>query len=100
MSRVSFTSYARQDLEDIFRYIAQDNTAAAARQIRQLQARWRSLLDQPRMGTKRDELEPTLRSVTEGNYVIYYRTVPEGIELVRVLHTSRDSRRAFNQMKE
>ena len=100
MSRVSFTKYARQDLDEIYRYIAQDNIDAAGKHNQRLQARWRALLDQPRMGAERDDIEPNLRSVTEGNYVIFYRILPDGIELVRVLQSARETRRAFRQMQE
>jgi toxin ParE1/3/4 len=95
VSRVSFTKYARQDLDEIYTYIAQDDIDAADKHSQKLQARWRGLLDQPQMGTKRDDLEPNLRSVTEGNYVIFYRIVTDGIEIVRVLHSSRDIEKIF-----
>jgi toxin ParE1/3/4 len=32
----------------------------------------------------------TLRSFPVGNYVIFYREVSEGIEIIRVLHGARD----------
>lgn len=100
MNRVSFTSYAMQDLGEIYRYIAQDTIEAADKHSQRLQARWRALLDQPRIGTKRDDVEPGLRSVSEGNYVIYYRILSTGIEIVRVLHGSRDANKAFAEAGE
>lgn len=100
MSLISFTKYALQDLDEIYRFIAEDNIDAADKHSQRLQARWGGLLDQPRMGTKRDDIEQNLRSATEGNYVIFYRILPDGIELVRILHSSRDIRRAFKQMQE
>jgi len=93
--RISFTEPAALDLEKIYEYIAGDNIAAAVKHRQQLEKRWFSLLDQPRMGTNRDEIEPNLRSVTEGNYVIFYRILPDGIEVARVLHTSQDVKGAF-----
>jgi toxin ParE1/3/4 len=95
VSRVSFTEPAAQDLENIYEYIAEDNIAAAVKHRQRLEKRWFVLLDQPRMGTKRDEIEPDLRSVTEGNYVIFYRILPDGIEIARVLHTSQDVNQTF-----
>ena len=95
MSRVSFTEPAAQDLENIYEYIAGNNIAAAVKHRQLLEKRWFVLLDQPRMGTKRDEIEPDLRSVTEGNYVIFYRILPNVIEIARVLHTSQDVNQAF-----
>jgi plasmid stabilization system protein ParE len=66
VSRISLTGDARQDLKGIYDFIADDNIAAAHKQIRQLQERWRVLLDQPRIGTKRDDIRPDMRSITEG----------------------------------
>jgi toxin ParE1/3/4 len=90
-----FTEPAVQDLEKIYEYIAADNMAAALKHRQQFEKRWFVLLEQPRMGTKRDEIESDLRSVTEGKYVIFYRILLNGIEIARVLHTSQDMNQAF-----
>lgn len=50
----------------------------------------------PQSGRRRDELEPHLRSFPEGSYVVFYREIGEGIEIIRVLHSSRDIERIFN----
>lgn len=95
MSQIRFTTPAKLDLGQIFHYLAQDNVEAAIKHRQRLEKRWSALIDQPRMGTKRDDIEPNLRSVTEGNYVIFYRIVADGIEIVRVLHSARDIERTF-----
>ena len=95
MSRISFTEPAAQDLEKIYEYIAEDNIDEAVKHRQRLEKRWLALLDQPRLGTKRDEIESNLRSVTEGNYVTFYRILPDGIEVARVLHTAQDVKQAF-----
>lgn len=64
MNRISFTEPAAQDLEKIYEYIAMDNIAAAVKLRQRLEKRWFMLLNQPRIGTKRDEIEPEIRSVT------------------------------------
>jgi plasmid stabilization system protein ParE len=38
-----------------------------------------------------------MRSLTEGNYTIYYHLLPDGVEVLRVLHTSQDAKRAFSE---
>ena len=38
---------------------------------------------------------PGLRSIPEGCYVIFYRSSPENILIIRVLHGSQDTSRAF-----
>lgn len=97
MSRISLTVDARQDLADIYDFIANDNITAADKQIRRLQERWRVLVDQPRIGTKRSDIYPDLRSLTEGNYVIFYRIIPSEIQIVRILHAAQDAKRAFQE---
>lgn len=42
------------------------------------------------MGRLRDELTEGLRSFPVGRYVIFYRIVQDGVEIVRVLHGARD----------
>ncbi len=95
MRRIRFAEAAAQDIEGIYDYIAADNIEAADRVISLLQARWRSLLSKPGIGSKRDELQMGMRSITEWNYVIYYQATSEEVEVVRVLHSSRDIARIF-----
>jgi len=44
----------------------------------------------PEMGRRREELAMHLRSFPVGRYIIFYRSMQEGIEIVRVLHGARD----------
>ncbi len=97
MRRIRFAEAGAQDIEEIYDYIAADNIEAADKVLSRLQARWRSLLSKPGIGSKRDELRNGMRSITEGNYVIFYQATPEEIEIVRVLHASRDITRIFGR---
>ena len=47
------------------------------------------------MGRLRDELAPFLRSFPVKNYLIFYRPIDEGIEIVRILHGSQDIETIF-----
>ena len=49
-----------------------------------------SLASNPGMGRVRNELMEGIRSFAVGRYVIFYRSIPKGIEIVRVLHGARD----------
>jgi toxin ParE1/3/4 len=42
------------------------------------------------MGRERTELAPALRSFPIGSYVIFYRPIPDGVEIARILNASRD----------
>ena len=93
MSRLKFTLLAQQDLLDIGDFIAKDNPAAAGSFVQQLQDRCLSLSENPRTGSKREELKPNLRSVSQGHYLIFYRPLTDGIEVIRIIHGARDIRK-------
>ena len=81
---------AREQLEDIWLYIARDNDAAADRLLDRIEAALFDLAQRPMMGRARPEIAPDLRSFVVGNYVLFYRPLPDGILLVAVFHGSRD----------
>jgi toxin ParE1/3/4 len=88
---------AREDLDEIWFFIAQDNLSAADRFVDFLMDRFPLLAASPRMGRKRDELAPGLRSFPVKSYVILYRLVGNGVEIVRVVHGARDLQRVVDE---
>jgi len=48
------------------------------------------LADNPGLGRARDELRPGLRSFSAGRFLIFYRPLDNGIQVVRVVHGARD----------
>ena len=81
---------ALDDLSEIWNYIADDSVAQADSFIDRIDAELRTLATQPLMGRARDELARNLRSLPIGRYVIFYEALPDGIVIVRVLHSARD----------
>lgn len=49
----------------------------------------------PLSGRLRNELLQDMRSFSSGSYVIFYDVIPDGIEVVRVLHGARDFHAIF-----
>jgi toxin ParE1/3/4 len=47
----------------------------------------------PGLGIARPEFDARLRCFPVGRYVVYYVAVDDGIEIVQVIHGSRDLRR-------
>ena len=90
MSEYRLTEEARQDLDEIWLYIAEDNPSAADGFLDTLYERFVLLAQQPFLGRARLELAPHLRSFPVGNYVIFYRPIDDGVEIARVLRGSRD----------
>jgi len=95
MSRCVFTDQAIQDLDDIHDFVAEDDPAAAARLMDELEQKCGALAQTPAMGRARDELAPSLRSFPVGKYVIFYRLNEAGIEIDRVLHGAWDLKSIF-----
>jgi toxin ParE1/3/4 len=48
------------------------------------------LAQHPHLERRREELAAGLRSFPMGRYLVFYRPIEDGIEIVRVLHASRD----------
>ncbi|MSP43293.1 MAG: type II toxin-antitoxin system RelE/ParE family toxin [Alphaproteobacteria bacterium] len=90
MPRVQKTVRAENDLEELWLYIASDNLQAADWVLDDIEAQCCLIATQPGMGRLRPELAPNLRSFPVGRYIILYQTLPDGIEIVRVLHSARD----------
>ena len=95
MPRLLKRPEAENDLEEIWWFIAQDSPHNADRFLDRIQERCLALAGFPKMGVSREELKPDLRSQPVGNYLIFYFPLEDGIDIVRVLHGSRDIERLF-----
>jgi len=87
---------ARSDLSEIWDYIADDNETRADAFVDIIDQKFQALASYPNMGRSRDELEEGPRSFPVGRQVIFYRVIAEGVEIIRVLHGSRDLDAIFN----
>lgn len=95
MSRYKFAPEVREDLKDIYRYIARDNPSAAGRLRQTFYERFRLLAKQPGLGQLREDLANDVRVFPVAKYVILYRTTDEGIEVIQVVHGARDLQAIF-----
>jgi toxin ParE1/3/4 len=84
------TAQAEEDLIEIWIYIAQDNPGEADRVLDDIEDRFFALANNPLIGRLRPDIAPELRYFTVGNYLILYRTLPDGVQIVRVIHGARD----------
>jgi toxin ParE1/3/4 len=90
MPAVKRTAQAEEDLIEIWIYIPQDNPMAADRVLDDIEEKCDALANNPLMGRLRAEIAPELRYFAVGKYLILYRTVQDGIEVVRVIHGACD----------
>jgi toxin ParE1/3/4 len=93
--KLRFRPDALRDLEEIQDYIAEDNPTAAARLTGFLHKTCAFLADNPNAGRARPELRPDLRSFPARRYVIFYHLLGDTLEIVNVVHGSRDIETMF-----
>lgn len=85
MLEVTHLPRAEEDLIQIWRYIADDNEAAADRLLDRVAEAARKLSAHPEAGRLRPELSAGLRSFVIGNYVLFYKVSTTRLTIVRVL---------------
>lgn len=89
MPVIKRTAQAETDLIDIWLYISQNNPEAADRLLDDIEEACSLLAKHPQLGPARPEIAEACRSFPVGHYLILYRTIPDGIEVVRVSHGAR-----------
>ncbi len=90
MTRFRLSALAKNDLAEIWTFIAADNPAAADRQSGAFFDRFHMLAANPEMGESHPELGVELRLFSVGNYVIAFRRMAGGVEIARVVSGYRD----------
>ena len=94
--RVVVDPAADRDLDDSRDYIAQDNPEVALRFLSAAGQAFEELARMPRMGAPKEFRNPQLAGVRQWRihgferHLIFYREIKDGIEVIRVLHSSRD----------
>ncbi|MBL3529636.1 MAG: type II toxin-antitoxin system RelE/ParE family toxin [gamma proteobacterium endosymbiont of Lamellibrachia anaximandri] len=83
------TAQAEEDLIDIWLYIAQDNPAAADHLLDTFEEKGWLLAENPNLGQARPDIAEDFHHLPVGRYLLLYRKIPGGIELVRVAHGMR-----------
>ncbi|WP_294536555.1 type II toxin-antitoxin system RelE/ParE family toxin [uncultured Rhodoblastus sp.] len=89
MNRLVITPRAAADIEDIADLIALDNLRAALRLVERFEEVARLLRDNPQIGVAHDEIAAGVRIFPIGNYLMLFRALEDGAEIVRVIHGAR-----------
>ena len=91
MSRVRFTRRAREDLLDIWLYVAPRSSEAAADRIYdRIEERCHLLTEHPRIGPARPEIAEDARALVVERWLALYRLVDDSAQVVRIVDGSRD----------
>ena len=97
MANIVRSPEAKQDAADIWLHIALDNIRAADKLADRFDQKLHVLAETPGIGIRRDDLAADLHAFPVGAYLLFYREIPEGIEVVRILHGARNLRRIFKK---
>jgi toxin ParE1/3/4 len=98
--RYTLSIQARQDLQEIKDYIAQDSLDRAENFVKGIAGRFQALANFPGMGRRYDALAQNLRGLPIGNYIIFYRATDQGISIERILSGYRDLETLFPEPDE
>lgn len=85
------TDAAQDDLAEIWVTLATEaSEAIATRFVRAMEASFEPLRHFPFSGPTREQLAPGLRVTFHGPYAVYYKTLPDAVAIIRVVHGARD----------
>lgn len=90
MPKIIRSLQALDDLDGIYDYVADSSPQNADMLVHEFQLRFEILAANPAIGRLRPELTEHIRSWNLHRFVIFYFASGEGIEVVRVLHSSMD----------
>jgi toxin ParE1/3/4 len=101
MARVRRSPQSKVDYLEIWLYVTEQQgaTTAADRLTNTFDEKLKLLAEFPGMGASREDLGLSIRTFPVGNYLIIYRPMKGGIELLRVVHGARDLRRLFRRRR-
>ncbi len=86
---------ANQDLEEIIDYFTSRNIDAGERFVDEFNKKCRYLANFPNMGRSYADIKDYLRGVPIESYIILYRVIDSGIEILRVISGYRDLESLF-----
>ncbi|HEY9703110.1 MAG TPA: type II toxin-antitoxin system RelE/ParE family toxin [Allocoleopsis sp.] len=90
MSRYVINILASRDLSEIADYFVQTNIEAGERFFREFNRRCQELTAFPNSGKSYKEIRPDLRGLSFERYVIFYRLLDDGVEILRVVNGRRN----------
>ena len=90
--KVRFTPAAQADLAGIRQWIAHDNPERALSFVRELRSKALALGDFPRRHqVAAHSASGPVHKFTHGRYGIYYRVLPNRVEIIQVRHSAMDT---------
>ena len=103
MSDCILAPVVEEELWSIWEFIAKDNPEAATRLIEAAYETFQTLAKTPGLGRLRPFKDPRLSGIRSfhvsgyDNYLIFYRSVTGGIQVLHVYHGARDLESLFGE---
>ncbi len=94
--KLRLTEPAKDDLLDIWQYLAPKDPDAAERLMRMFHEKFELLLKFPNIGKERHDLVIGIRAFPAGKYLIIYQPSEDMLEIVRVRHGSTNLKKLFD----
>lgn len=99
MKRYLINVLATHDLNEIADYFTTNNIEAGERFFQEFSRRCQQLVNFPNLGRTYIEIRPDLRGLALDGYVIFYRILDNGIEILRVVSGRRDMLSIFEEQE-
>jgi toxin ParE1/3/4 len=100
MSRYLINILASQDLQAIADYFADNNLEAGERFFRTFDRKCRQLITFPDSGKSYSAIRPDLRGLSLEGYVVFYRILDDGVEILRVVSGRRNLSSLFEEPEQ
>ncbi len=96
MKKLIISSAASQDLEEIIDYFYRNNIKAGEDFLQEFNNKCKYLADFPNMGRSYQHIKDYLRGIPLDSYIIFYRVIDNGIEIMHVVSGYRDIKLLFS----
>jgi toxin ParE1/3/4 len=97
MSRYIINVLASQDLNAIADYFTENNLEAGERFFSDFNRKCQQLVAFPNSGKSYGQIRPNLRGLSLEGYIIFYRVLNDGIEILRVASGRRNLSSLFEE---
>lgn len=97
MSHYVINVLASQDLNEIADYFTENSLEAGERFFRAFNRKCQQLVAFPNSGKSYAAISPGLRGLSLEGYIIFYRILNDGIEILRVVSGRRDFPSLFEE---
>lgn len=100
MSRYIISPSATRDLNEIADYFLTINLEAGENLFREFNKKCQNLAKFPNIGRSYSHIKLQLRALPLDGYLILYRVVDDGVEILRVVNARRDLETLFSDLDD